>query len=199
MTVVAERRPTIADARSALQKLGRATRKDVAEFLGCSKWVATRLVDELVDEGAVRSRAFEMTGRRGRPAPLFELVPQRRVAAVALASGVALDLSVDVTPMKGRKKPMRAVTADEIAPPPPKPRARTRKPKAPKNKIMRRKGKHGVDRMVQTAEELGYTVSLTKKGHFRFSKPGSATVYGPGTPSDFRSVKNTVAQLKRAA
>jgi hypothetical protein len=66
-------------------------------------------------------------------------------------------------------------------------------------KIKRRKRRSGVEEMLKLAAELGYSVSQTKKGHFKFSKPGMTPIFAPCTPSDFRSVKNTVAHLRRAA
>lgn len=76
---------------------------------------------------------------------------------------------------------------------------RTEVPASGRRKRTRRKYKNGTDEMLKVADGLGYAVSRTKKGHFRFDKPGSAPVFAPGTPSDFRSQKNTIALLRRAA
>lgn len=203
MTVVAERGLTITDAQEALRTLGQATRKDLAEHLGCSRGVVTRLLDELVEAGLARhARSYEMTGKRGRPAPLFELKAERRPAAVELASGVCLDVKVDVRPMKGQgrdKSPVRGVTMEEIAPrqAPSKPR---RRPvvSTTGGKIKRRKGKLGADELLRVAHELGFSVSRTKNGHLKFEKPGVPTQFSSSSPSDYRTVKNTIAQLRRA-
>jgi hypothetical protein len=52
--------------------------------------------------------------------------------------------------------------------------------------------------LVQRAEELGCAVSLTRGNHLRIDVPGGGCVHTSSTPSDWRSVKNTRAQLRRA-
>ena len=52
--------------------------------------------------------------------------------------------------------------------------------------------------LVEQAKRDGWTVSLTRKGHLRFSAPGRATVFGSGTPSDHRSIENIRGKLRRA-
>lgn len=51
----------------------------------------------------------------------------------------------------------------------------------------------------KAAKEQGWTVSLTTKGHKKFLSPDKTKppVYGSGTPSDVRSIKNLLAELKR--
>lgn len=48
------------------------------------------------------------------------------------------------------------------------------------------------------AKERGWAVSLTGVGHLRFTKPDYETVFGPGSPSDSRSIANMKAKLLRA-
>lgn len=52
---------------------------------------------------------------------------------------------------------------------------------------------------VKQAEKMGYTVEATSNGHLRFRHSNKAVglVIGPSTPSDARSSKNTLAQLRR--
>lgn len=54
--------------------------------------------------------------------------------------------------------------------------------------------------IIDAAREQGWRVELTSGGHLRFlprdrSEP---PVYGPSTPSEYRSVKNVVGKLRRA-
>lgn len=53
--------------------------------------------------------------------------------------------------------------------------------------------------LVQAAEKQGWTLDYTKRGHLKLVPPtGGTPVYAAGTPSDWRSVKNTAAMLRRA-
>lgn len=202
MVVVTEqRRPTLQDAQDALQSLGRATRKTLAERLGCSKWLAGEIIDELCEAGVVRRCTFERTGKRGRPAPIFELVPPPRAVAMELRSGLGLpEVVVDVKPLKDlRDRPVKGCTLAEIAPPK---IARKQKPRKVKpstgRKVKRRKGKLGTDEVLAKAAELGYTVSTTRKGHYRFDRDDiPSPLFGSSNPGDYRGVKNTIASLER--
>lgn len=51
----------------------------------------------------------------------------------------------------------------------------------------------------RAAREQGWEVSLTKKGHKRFKPPDPTKkiCIASGTPSDWRSIKNFLADLKR--
>lgn len=51
--------------------------------------------------------------------------------------------------------------------------------------------------LVSLAKEQGWTVSRTKRGHFRFVSPSGETLVTGGTPSDWRQMKNFVSDLKR--
>lgn len=53
-----------------------------------------------------------------------------------------------------------------------------------------------VKELVRTKREEGWQVDATRSGHLRFQK-GDATVFGPSTPSDHRSIQNLKAQLRR--
>ena len=48
-------------------------------------------------------------------------------------------------------------------------------------------------------EELDGTCEPLNNGHFRVTFPNGNTVYIPGTPSDYRGKKNTIAACERAA
>jgi predicted RNA binding protein YcfA (HicA-like mRNA interferase family) len=53
--------------------------------------------------------------------------------------------------------------------------------------------------LIKRAEKEGWAAEQTKKGHWRLTHPKAAYhVIAPGTPSDYRSVKNTEAELRRA-
>lgn len=58
-----------------------------------------------------------------------------------------------------------------------------------------------LDALVRDAKRQGWTVSRTRGSHLRFcpppSKPGPC-IFGPGTPSDSRGIKNLRAHLRRA-
>ncbi len=51
--------------------------------------------------------------------------------------------------------------------------------------------------VVAFAQELGYRASRTNGGHLRFSKPGRRPVFTSSTPSDWRTVRNVMSQLRR--
>ena len=53
--------------------------------------------------------------------------------------------------------------------------------------------------IVKYAKELGYSVNNGRRNsHLRFSKDGHQTVVCSSTPSDPRSVKNAICQLRRS-
>lgn len=52
--------------------------------------------------------------------------------------------------------------------------------------------------LVRWAEERGWVATLTQKGHIKLTRPGHDTIILSGTPSDFRSVLNEKARIKRA-
>jgi hypothetical protein len=58
--------------------------------------------------------------------------------------------------------------------------------------------KREVIELLREAEEHGWRVRLTKRGHWRLQHPTGGLVFAPSTPSDWRSVKNTAAHLRRA-
>lgn len=53
-----------------------------------------------------------------------------------------------------------------------------------------------IRRLVKLAEDQGWVVIVGK--HVKFLAPGGGMVVSAKTPSDHRSVKNTVAHLRRA-
>lgn len=59
--------------------------------------------------------------------------------------------------------------------------------------------KKDVERVVRTAREQGFLVDRTRAGHWRIrSGDGEFITTLPGTPSDYRSLLNGLARLKRA-
>lgn len=51
---------------------------------------------------------------------------------------------------------------------------------------------------VKQAEAQGFEVRITSKGHIQFKKDGQIVAVAASTPSDPRSWKNLIADLKRA-
>lgn len=56
----------------------------------------------------------------------------------------------------------------------------------------------GVHRVVELAEELGFSCASTSRGHIKFTRPATTTVFFSGAPHDWRAIKNGIAQLRRA-
>jgi len=54
-----------------------------------------------------------------------------------------------------------------------------------------------VRQLLRRAQLLGCTVTRTRSGHWRVSRPGSAPVTVSNTPSDGRASKNAAADLRR--
>jgi hypothetical protein len=52
----------------------------------------------------------------------------------------------------------------------------------------------------KAAKEQGFKVGRTKKGHPVFTPPDptKGVIYGSGTPSDVRSIRNLLAKLRQA-
>jgi hypothetical protein len=54
-------------------------------------------------------------------------------------------------------------------------------------------------KVIREAEAQGWRVEPTKNGHWRFYAPnGRDIVHAAGTPSDYRSLENFLAQMRRA-
>lgn len=203
---------TLTEARAVLKQLGRATRQDLEDALRCNKTTASDLMRRLIAVEAARDTgtfAPARGGRQGRPSAVFEFVPWvelpesidegHAVAAVELQSGFALpDLRREMAPVKRIRTPL---SGGCVLPPPAAAKPRKRRAGKPSNghKVKRRKGKLGTDDMLKAAAELGYEVTETRK-RYRFTKPGvPGVIFGAKNPSDYRTVKNVVAQLARAA
>lgn len=54
--------------------------------------------------------------------------------------------------------------------------------------------------LFKLAEDQGWTVEWTKKGHVRLTPndPNMPTIFAASTPSDWRGVKNMKSRMKRA-
>lgn len=52
--------------------------------------------------------------------------------------------------------------------------------------------------LLEKLERQGFEVTRTKKNHYKVSKDGRLVATLPGTPSDWRSLRNCVAVLKKA-
>jgi predicted RNA binding protein YcfA (HicA-like mRNA interferase family) len=58
--------------------------------------------------------------------------------------------------------------------------------------------KRDVQQLVRKLEDQGWAVVLTGGGHLKATPPGGgAPVFMPATPSDWRSLKNSTALLRR--
>lgn len=53
-------------------------------------------------------------------------------------------------------------------------------------------------KLIQVLRAQGFDVAVTKRGHHTVSKDGRYVTTLPGTPSDWRSLKNAIAKAKRA-
>ncbi|KXV45941.1 hypothetical protein AD945_17490 [Gluconobacter albidus] len=47
------------------------------------------------------------------------------------------------------------------------------------------------------AAAMGWSASRTNGGHLRWTHETGGQVFSPSTPSDVRSIRNTLAQIKR--
>lgn len=54
-----------------------------------------------------------------------------------------------------------------------------------------------VKEIVKALTQQGWRVERTKKNHWRCVAPCGRAHFMPGTPSDWRSTKNTIAALRR--
>lgn len=52
--------------------------------------------------------------------------------------------------------------------------------------------------LVKKLEKQGFEVAMSKNGHYVVRRNGARVATMPGTPSDWRSMANTIAVLKRA-
>lgn len=58
--------------------------------------------------------------------------------------------------------------------------------------------KKDMTRLIREAERQGWRVEQLKSGHWRLYAPGGkGIVHASGTPSDWRDLANTVAQMRR--
>lgn len=53
-----------------------------------------------------------------------------------------------------------------------------------------------LDQILKRAKDQGFEVTFTRKKHYKI-RGDKGVVFTSGTPSDWRSVRNTIAQLKR--
>jgi hypothetical protein len=59
--------------------------------------------------------------------------------------------------------------------------------------------KKQIRELIRIAEAQGWEVTPTNSSHLRWRGPeGHGLVFTPSTPSDWRSIKNATAQLRRA-
>ncbi|RMT95119.1 hypothetical protein ALP39_200459 [Pseudomonas marginalis pv. marginalis] len=61
-----------------------------------------------------------------------------------------------------------------------------------------RGGDENLRQLVVFAEANGWTVSRTRGGHIRFTKPGLGSIHTSSTSSDYRAGLNAKARLRRA-
>lgn len=53
-------------------------------------------------------------------------------------------------------------------------------------------------KIVKALEEQGFEVATTSKGHLMVLRNGEVIATFSGTPSDWRSIRNSLSRLKRA-
>jgi hypothetical protein len=52
--------------------------------------------------------------------------------------------------------------------------------------------------LARKARDEGWTIAATRRGHLAWRSPSGALIVTPGTPSESRGYRNTVAAFKRA-
>lgn len=52
-------------------------------------------------------------------------------------------------------------------------------------------------RMIDKLEQQGWTVVLGRSGHYRAKSPSGEPAFFAATPSDIRSIKNTISFLRK--
>jgi hypothetical protein len=58
--------------------------------------------------------------------------------------------------------------------------------------------RHDLAQLLRQARARGWRVTPTRRGHWRLQYRTGALVFAAGSPSDPRSLKNLVADLRRA-
>ena len=53
-------------------------------------------------------------------------------------------------------------------------------------------------KIIRALEDQGFEVTVTKRGHIMVSRDGQMIATFAGTASDWRSIRNSLAPLKRA-
>lgn len=62
-----------------------------------------------------------------------------------------------------------------------------------------RKGKGDIaNRVIDYAAQLGFTATMSKGGHLRFTRPDTRTVFFSSSPGDHRAYQNALSKLRRA-
>ena len=54
-----------------------------------------------------------------------------------------------------------------------------------------------IKKIAKAAEDQGWTVERTNKGHWRFTPPVGTICFFSGTPGDRRAIRNFLSQLRR--
>jgi hypothetical protein len=54
-------------------------------------------------------------------------------------------------------------------------------------------------RLIEVAEQLGYSARQTAKGHYRFAHPNGSLIFAGGKEQINRGRRNALAMLRRAA
>ena len=58
--------------------------------------------------------------------------------------------------------------------------------------------KKEIRQLIRQLNQQGFDVRTTRRGHYLVSRNGRVVAGIPGTPSDWRSMKNTRSELRRA-
>jgi hypothetical protein len=53
-------------------------------------------------------------------------------------------------------------------------------------------------KLIKAMEANGLTVVLSKNGHYKVYRDGAMLAVIPGTTSDWRSIRNSIAQIRKA-
>ena len=52
--------------------------------------------------------------------------------------------------------------------------------------------------LARTARAAGWEITRRRGGHLAWRSPSGAVVFTPGSPSDWRGIRNDIAELRRA-
>lgn len=181
MALMDTRSPIFVDARNVMRRMDRLTVPELAEEISAGYAQARAILETMVEKGWVRKtqRTVRTSPAQGRPADLYEYIPpprpggrfsrERRRTPEEVAAAEFKDFMVKRgAPIAGTKK--RRGVRDEV---------------------------RALLALVDAAE--GWYYESTQNNHYLVYHPdGYPVTTVPSTPSDWRSLPNALADMKRA-